>query len=43
MIFQVTLSHMFVFFLVFAAGFVSSRFKVIREDSLPALAQVICR
>lgn len=43
MIFQVTLSHMFVFFLVFAAGFVSSRFKVIREDSLPALAQVITK
>lgn len=36
------LAH-FVFFLVFAAGFVSSRFKVIREDSLPALAQVITK
>lgn len=43
MAFQVTLSHMIVFFLVFAVGFAASRLKVIKEDALPALAQVITK
>lgn len=43
MVFQVTLSHMIVFFLVFAVGFAASRLKVIKEDALPALAQIITK
>lgn len=43
MAFQVTLSYMIVFFLVFAVGFAASRLKVIKEDALPALAQVITK
>lgn len=34
---------MIVFFLVFAVGFAASRLKVIKEDALPALAQVITK
>ena len=43
MAFQATLSHMIVFFLVFAVGFAASRLKVIKEDALPALAQIITK
>lgn len=43
MVFQVTLSHMFVFFLVFAVGFAASKLRVIRENSLPTFAQVITK
>lgn len=43
MAFQVTLSHMIVFFLVFAVGFAASRLKVIKEDALPAFAQIITK
>lgn len=34
---------MIVFFLVFAVGFAASRLKVIKEDALPALAQIITK
>lgn len=43
MIFQVVLSHMTVFFLVFVVGFASSKIGIIKEDSLPAFAQVITK
>lgn len=43
MIFQVTLSHMFVFFLVFTTGFIIAKKSVIKEESLPALAQIITK
>lgn len=43
MAFQATLSHMIVFFLVFAVGFAASRLKVIKEDALPAFAQIITK
>ncbi len=34
---------MIVFFLVFAVGFAASRLKVIKEDALPAFAQIITK
>lgn len=43
MTFQVTLSHMVVFFLVFTIGFATSRAKIIKRDLLPALAQIITK
>lgn len=43
MIFELTLSHMIVFFLVFAVGFVAARLSVVKEDQLPGLAQLITK
>lgn len=43
MIFELTLSHMTVFFLVFAVGFVAARLSVVKEDQLPGLAQLITK
>lgn len=43
MIFELTLSHMIVFFLVFTAGLVAAKARVIRQDQLPGLAQIITK
>lgn len=43
MIFELTLSHMIVFFLVFAVGFAAARLSIVKEDQLPGLAQLITK
>lgn len=43
MIFELTLSHMIVFFLVFAVGFAAARARAIPQDALPHLAQLITK
>lgn len=43
MIFQQTIEHMAVFFLVFGVGFAVARAGVVKEGHLPALAQVITK
>lgn len=43
MIFQQTIEHMAVFFLVFGVGFAVARVGVVKEGHLPALAQVITK
>lgn len=43
MIFELTLSHMIVFFLVFAVGVVAARMRAIPQDALPHLAQLITK
>lgn len=43
MIFSLTLSHMIVFFIVFAVGFASARLRVVDQTQLPGLAQIITK
>ena len=43
MIFQQTLEHMAVFFLVFAVGFAVAKVGVVKEGYLPGIAQIITK
>lgn len=43
MIFELTLSHMITFFLVFAAGLAAAKLHVICQDQLPGIAQIITK
>ncbi len=43
MIFELTLSHMIVFFLVFAVGFAAARLRALPQDALPSVAQLITK
>lgn len=43
MIFELTLSHMIVFFLVFAVGFAAARLRALSQDALPSVAQLITK
>ncbi len=43
MIFELTLSHMIVFFLVFAVGFAAARLRALPQEALPSVAQLITK